>query len=129
MEVGDYCEFLANPILFLLPRYSGIVMFLSFATFGAFPILGYVVFPGLFPEASSEQLFGAACGVTGVVLFFLGSLKSKFGSVCLVLSALSWFTLISLSSMSFFNTELTTGSRVGLKLCCWEELARRLHSA
>jgi DNA damage-binding protein 1 len=59
---------------------EGIVMFLSFATFGAFPILGYVVFPGLFPEASSEQLFGAACGVTGVVLFFLGSLKSKFGT-------------------------------------------------
>lgn len=54
-------------------------MFLSFATFGAFPILGYVIFPSAFPEATPNQLFGAACGVTGVVLFFLGSLKSKFG--------------------------------------------------
>ena len=67
-------------------------MFLSFATFGAFPILGYVVFPSVFPEASSNQLFGAACGVTGVVLFFLGSLKSRFGCVCIVsLAFLSCF--------------------------------------
>jgi hypothetical protein len=34
------------------------------------------------------------------------------------LSALSWFTSISSSSMTFFNTEPTTGSCVGLKLCC-----------
>lgn len=60
---------------------AGIVMFLSFAIFGAFPILGYVIFPSAFPEATSNQLFGAACGVTGAVLFFLGSLKSKFGYV------------------------------------------------
>lgn len=60
--------------------HEGIVMFLSFATFGAFPILGYVVFPSTFPDATPNQLFGAACGVTGVVLFFLGSLKSKFGN-------------------------------------------------
>lgn len=106
MEIGDYCEFLAHPILFLLPRYSGIVMFLSFATFGAFPILGYVVFPGLFPEASSEQLFGAACGVTGVVLFFLGSLKSKFGCVCIVLSALLVMVYINQFLIHvFFSTQ------------------------
>jgi DNA damage-binding protein 1 len=57
---------------------SGIVMFLSFATFGAFPILGYVIFPAFFPLANPDQLFRAACSVTGIVLFFLGSLKSIF---------------------------------------------------
>ena len=53
-------------------------MFLSFATFGANPILRYVVFPAAFPSANSDQLFAAACFVTGIVLFFLGNLKSLF---------------------------------------------------
>ena len=81
----------------------GVVMFCSFATFGAFPILGYVVFPSAFPSASSNQLFGAACGVTGVVLFLLGSLKSRFGYVfvrCCPLyriysSLLTYFSILS----------------------------------
>lgn len=60
-------------------------MFLSFATFGALPILGYVIFPIAFPDMTPNELFGAACGVTAVVLFFLGSLKSKFGYVRVVL--------------------------------------------
>lgn len=57
---------------------EGIIMFLSFATFGAFPLLGYVIFPAVFPSANHDQLFAAACFVTGIVLFFLGSLKSIF---------------------------------------------------
>ena len=53
-------------------------MFCSFAGFGAMPLLGYVVIPASFPDLSEDSLFVAACIVTGLVLFFLGSLKSKF---------------------------------------------------
>jgi VIT1/CCC1 family predicted Fe2+/Mn2+ transporter len=57
---------------------KGVIMFLSFATFGAMPLLGYVIIPILFPHLGPEILFEAACIVTGLVLFFLGSVKSKF---------------------------------------------------
>jgi hypothetical protein len=53
-------------------------MFLSFATFGALPLLGYVIIPVSLPDLGSEYLFYSACIVTGLVLFLLGSLKSKF---------------------------------------------------
>lgn len=57
---------------------EGVVMFLSFATFGAMPLLGYVIIPASFPELGNDTLFTAACIVTGLVLFLLGSVKSKF---------------------------------------------------
>lgn len=57
---------------------EGVIMFLSFATFGAMPLLGYVLFPSIFPDMDEDSLFKAACIVTGLVLFFLGSVKSKF---------------------------------------------------
>jgi VIT1/CCC1 family predicted Fe2+/Mn2+ transporter len=57
---------------------EGVVMFCSFAFFGALPLLGYVVVPAAFPRASEEVLFGTACVVTGLVLFFMGCVKSWF---------------------------------------------------
>ena len=57
---------------------EGFIMFLSFAGFGAMPLLGYVVIPATFPDLGEDSLFLAACIVTGLVLFFLGSVKSKF---------------------------------------------------
>ena len=57
---------------------EGVVMFLSFASFGAMPLLGYVIIPISFPELGNDSLFKAACIVTGLVLFFLGSVKSQF---------------------------------------------------
>lgn len=59
---------------------EGVFMFLSFATFGAMPLLGYVIIPILFPDLGPEILFKAACIVTGLVLFFLGSVKSNFAN-------------------------------------------------
>lgn len=53
-------------------------MFCSFAFFGILPLLGYVIFPSVFPFMSPDQLFLSACVVTGIVLFFLGSVKSTF---------------------------------------------------
>jgi DNA damage-binding protein 1 len=53
-------------------------MFCSFAFFGSLPILGYAIFPSVFPNMSDESLFISACVVTGIVLFFLGSVKSTF---------------------------------------------------
>lgn len=57
---------------------EGVVMFCSFAFFGAMPLLGYVLIPTVFPDASSQVLFTCACIVTGVVLFLMGCVKSFF---------------------------------------------------
>ena len=57
---------------------EGFVMFCSFATFGAFPLLGYVIIPSLFPDLPVETLFLSACIITGIVLFLMGCVKSMF---------------------------------------------------
>ena len=57
---------------------EGVTMFCAFAAFGSLPILGYVIIPALFPSLPDEMLFAAACAVTGVVLFLMGSVKSIF---------------------------------------------------
>lgn len=63
---------------------KGVIMFCSFAFFGAMPLLGYVLIPLSFPDLDESFLFVAACVVTGIVLFFLGSIKASF-------SASNWF--------------------------------------
>jgi len=63
---------------------EGVVMFCSFATFGSFPILGYVIIPALFPGCGEDVLFMAACVITGMVLFGMGCVKSMF-------CAANWF--------------------------------------
>lgn len=59
---------------------EGIVMFCSFAAFGAFPLLGYVIIPASFPNLPPESLFTCACIVTGIVLFAMGCVKSLFST-------------------------------------------------
>lgn len=59
---------------------EGLVMFCSFAFFGALPLLGYVFIPLILPEWGADHLFITACIVTGVVLFFMGSVKSYVSS-------------------------------------------------
>mmetsp|Transcript_3465 Transcript_3465/g.3277 ORF Transcript_3465/g.3277 Transcript_3465/m.3277 type:complete len:280 (-) Transcript_3465:215-1054(-) len=59
---------------------EGIIMFLSFAFFGTFPLLGYVIIPTSFPHLGPEVLFRCACAVTGVVLFIMGCVKSRFSN-------------------------------------------------
>jgi VIT1/CCC1 family predicted Fe2+/Mn2+ transporter len=63
---------------------EGMIMFASFAFFGALPLLGYVIFPIIFPYWSSDALFRSACCVTACVLFLMGSVKS-------LVSAQHWF--------------------------------------
>lgn len=63
---------------------EGMIMFCSFAFFGALPLLGYVLIPLFAPNLPSNDLFAAACIVTGLVLFFMGTVKAKF-------SANHWF--------------------------------------
>lgn len=61
---------------------NGFIMFLSFAFFGACPILVYAVVPlAVGNDAlSSESLFAVACVVTACALFALGALKAKFST-------------------------------------------------
>jgi VIT1/CCC1 family predicted Fe2+/Mn2+ transporter len=59
---------------------EGVVMFCSFAFFGALPLLGYVIIPTSFPNLGQESLFISACFVTGIVLFLMGTTKSLFSS-------------------------------------------------
>jgi DNA damage-binding protein 1 len=58
--------------------HEGLVMFASFAFFGALPLLGYVLIPTIFPHANEIILFTSACTITGIVLFLMGSVKSYF---------------------------------------------------
>ena len=57
---------------------EGVVMFCSFAFFGALPLLGYVIIPSVYPHLGESELFTSACVVTGIVLFLMGSIKSNF---------------------------------------------------
>merc|ERR1712176_1014386 len=59
---------------------EGVIMFLSFAFFGSLPLLGYVIIPMTFGNLDEEFLFMSACFVTGIVLFFMGSIKSQVSS-------------------------------------------------
>jgi len=72
---------------------EGFVMFCSFAFFGAMPLLGYVFIPWCFPALEREDLFIAACIVTGLVLFLLGSIKSNFSRTNWILSGLETLIL------------------------------------
>jgi vacuolar iron transporter family protein len=68
-------------------------MFCSFAAFGAMPLLGYVLIPLSFPDLDESYLFIAACIVTGIVLFFLGSIKANFSASNWICSGLETFLL------------------------------------
>ena len=57
---------------------DGFITFLSFIFFGFFPLLGYCVFPFIFPDMSQHELFLVACLSSGVTLFVLGAVKSMF---------------------------------------------------
>lgn len=57
---------------------EGALMFCSFAFFGSLPLLGYVIIPTINPDLSEKMLFLAACIITGIVLFFMGTIKSNF---------------------------------------------------
>lgn len=57
---------------------EGVAMFCAFASFGSLPLLGYVIIPAMFPSLPEEALFTAACVVTGITLFAMGSVKSMF---------------------------------------------------
>ena len=59
---------------------EGVVMFCSFAIFGAMPLLGYAIFPASFPHWNEQDLFAAACVITGAVLFLMGCVKSLFST-------------------------------------------------
>jgi len=59
---------------------EGIVMFFSFFFFGSLPLLGYVIIPSVHPELTNDELFHAACIITGIVLFFMGCVKSMFSA-------------------------------------------------
>ena len=55
---------------------AGAACFASFLLWGSVPLISYVA---LVPAGFSDQsLFGISCGLTGLMLFILGALKSKF---------------------------------------------------
>jgi DNA damage-binding protein 1 len=72
---------------------EGVVMFFSFASFGAMPLLGYVIIPSAFPHLGEEVLFLSACVVTGVTLFMMGCVKSFFSTQHWVQAGMETFLL------------------------------------
>lgn len=72
---------------------EGVVMFCSFAFFGAMPLLGYVIIPSAYPNLGEYELFMSACIITGCVLFFMGCIKSMFCSQHWFISGAETFLL------------------------------------
>lgn len=60
------------------PWKDGLVTFSSFVIFGTVPLLGFVIFPILFPDASHGGRLLVACALTMFTLFLLGAVKSHF---------------------------------------------------
>ncbi|EDQ91677.1 uncharacterized protein MONBRDRAFT_31124 [Monosiga brevicollis MX1] len=68
------------------PFKNGVVMFLAFISFGLVPLLSYLMLQTVnFGSMDKDTaLFAIACGFTGLAMFVLGAIKSKF-------SQQSWF--------------------------------------
>jgi len=63
------------------PWRSGIVTFLSFVAFGFIPLIPYIIttiVSGTTKMAGADAAFGSAIGLTGVTLFSLGAITSRF---------------------------------------------------
>jgi DNA damage-binding protein 1 len=62
------------------PWKSGFVTFSAFVVFGVVPLLGYIILHTFLQDMANAMdiLFGVACGLTGVMLFLLGALKTRF---------------------------------------------------
>jgi len=59
------------------PWKDGFVTFTSFLFFGAFPLLSYAVLKDI-ESLSEDDLFIISCCITAVMLFILGTLKTRF---------------------------------------------------
>eukprot|EP01130_Rhizamoeba_saxonica_P016891 TRINITY_DN78_c0_g1_i2.p1 TRINITY_DN78_c0_g1~~TRINITY_DN78_c0_g1_i2.p1 ORF type:complete len:211 (-),score=47.07 TRINITY_DN78_c0_g1_i2:99-731(-) len=60
------------------PAKHGVVTFLSFVVFGLVPLLSYLLAYMINPEANFDDLFIVAIILTGVTLFGLGTVTSRF---------------------------------------------------
>jgi DNA damage-binding protein 1 len=98
---------------------NGFVMFCAFSVFGSLPLLGYIVIPWTFPGLDHDMLFKAACFVTGIVLFAMGSVKSIFRYVWIVSCLLTQFlaSFMTFSVMLYISVALI-GFGLALKHCC-----------
>lgn len=58
---------------------QGLIMFVSFASFGMLPIMGYTLVPLFVQGLDQEQLFIVATITTITALFVLGAFKARYG--------------------------------------------------
>lgn len=61
------------------PLKSALVTFVSFVSFGFVPLLSYVLAPWI--PGLAEQAWPVAVGLTGLTLFILGTLKTRFTDI------------------------------------------------
>jgi VIT1/CCC1 family predicted Fe2+/Mn2+ transporter len=94
---------------------EGIVMFCSFAFFGALPLLGYVIIPATFSELDESYLFLSACFVTGFVLFLMGSVKSHFSSQGWFRSGMETLLLGGACATSAFTIGQVVSNFIGIE--------------
>lgn len=92
------------------PYKEGMVTCLSFLVFGALPLFSYVLFPLFAPDLTEESMFTLACVVTGLVLFLLGSFKSKFSTNLWWKSGLEFLLLGSAAASTSYAVGLLVKS-------------------
>lgn len=83
------------------PWKDGLVTFSSFCFFGFFPLAAYCIV-GLSSDLDSRGLFGISCGLTGVMLFVLGAIKSSLTTRSWWVSGLEVFAVGSLVAFIAF---------------------------
>lgn len=97
------------------PWKDGFVTFASFVVFGTVPLLGFCVFPFLFPHISSHSLFVIACMLTVCTLALLGAVKSMFSSKTAFRSALEMVSVGSLIAILAYFIGEATNEWVGIE--------------
>mmetsp|Transcript_20348 Transcript_20348/g.36193 ORF Transcript_20348/g.36193 Transcript_20348/m.36193 type:complete len:299 (+) Transcript_20348:90-986(+) len=84
------------------PYMDGFITFASFLIFGTLPLLGYIFVPLVHPTASQELLFLSACLSTMMVLFGLGTFKSRFSTQSWYRSGLEFLVLGSAAAATSY---------------------------
>ena len=72
------------------PAKQGLVMFGSFITFGAIPLISYIIVEAAADEPDDVIPFIIACILTAITMFVLGLVKVGFGIVGVSLLGRWW---------------------------------------
>jgi len=90
------------------PLKNAVVTFISFAFFGFLPLLAFVL--SRFMPIAASLNFPLAAGLTGLTLFILGAVKTRFTGQNWIVSGLEMLAVGGLASAAAYGIGLALGS-------------------